>query len=73
MMEQFRVKAYGKSELAMLYSPNCSPAAARRKFMSWIALQPALVSSLTAAGYYDKIYTFIPVQVQMIIGALGEP
>jgi hypothetical protein len=72
-MEKFHIRAYGKSELAQCYSPDISVSAARRKLMRWIDFHPTLVASLTAQGFTDKIRTFSPAQVQLIVDALGEP
>ena len=41
-MEHFQIRTYGKGELAQLYNPHVTQAAACRKLMHWISLQPQL-------------------------------
>ncbi|MDO4181778.1 MAG: DUF4248 domain-containing protein [Bacteroidales bacterium] len=72
-MENFVIRAYGKGELAQCYSPHVTPAAACRRMMAWIKMQPSLVEALHAAGYNEKSRNFTPAQVQLIVTALGEP
>ncbi len=72
-MERFQVRSYGKGELAQAYCPEVSPAAARRKLMCWINMQPSLVESLRATGLQEAAKNFTPAQVRLIVGALGEP
>ena len=35
-MENFQIRSYGKSELALCYSPDITESAARRKLMRWL-------------------------------------
>lgn len=72
-MEHFQVRTYGIGELAQCYSPHISVGAARRKLMRWIHLQPALGEALRRSGFSDKVRSFTPAQVQLIVDALGEP
>ncbi|MBQ8603073.1 MAG: DUF4248 domain-containing protein [Bacteroides sp.] len=72
-MEEFRCRMYGKTELALKYCPHLSGSAARRKLMQWIALQPQLVEELKRMGMMDKSRCFTPIQVRLIIEAIGEP
>ena len=59
-MNQFRIKTYGKSELAMLYFPDsCSVHTA--------------VKALERRGYRPSAKVFTPSQVALIISHLGEP
>ncbi len=39
-MENFQIRSYGKSELALCYSPDITESAARRKLMRWIDRKP---------------------------------
>ena len=39
----FQIRTYGKGELAQLYAPYVTQAAACKKLMYWISLQPQLV------------------------------
>lgn len=72
-MEIFRIRMYGKSELAQLYCPYLSSSAARRKLMQWISLQPRLVAALQESGLTEASRSFTPIQVRLIVEALGEP
>jgi hypothetical protein len=68
-----KIKAYGKGELAQLYCPNITTAAARKKLMLWINLYPNLMDALHQAGFSDSTRSFTPAQVKLIVDALGEP
>lgn len=37
---EFRIRAYGRTELAQLYCPTLTPGAAYRKLRQWITLSP---------------------------------
>lgn len=51
-MKEFKVKAYGKSELAMLYFPDAGSAhTAVNHLMSWIHRNPELSEELMKMGY----------------------
>ena len=67
------IRTYGKGELAQLYCPNITTAAARKKLMQWINLYPNLMDALHQAGFSDAIRSFTPAQVRLIVEALGEP
>ena len=73
MDTHFQIRAYGKGELAQLYAPHVTPAAACRKLMHWISLQPQLVEDLKCYGFTAGSRTFTPIQVRLIVEALGEP
>ena len=73
MLESFKIRAYGKGELAQLYCPNITTAAARKKLMQWINLYPNLMDNLLQAGLSDSTRSFTPAQVRLIVEALGEP
>jgi len=62
-MENFQIRSYGKSELALCYSPDITESAARRKLMG----------AMRAAGYNELSHTFLPLEVKLIVEALGEP
>lgn len=72
-MENFKIRAYGIGELACCYFPDITVGAARRKLMYWISLQPDLVAALRATGFNGRVRGFLPVQVRLIVEALGEP
>ena len=68
-----KIRTYGKGELAQLYCPNITTAAARKKLMLWINLYPNLMDALHQAGFSDSTRSFTPAQVRLIVEALGEP
>lgn len=72
-MNEFKIRTYGKGELAQLYCPYLSTSAARRKLMQWIELQPRLVEALYTSGLTEYSKSFTPMQVRLIVEALGEP
>ena len=69
----FQIRTYGKGELAQLYCPNITTAAARKKLMLWIHFYPNLIDNLRVIGFSDTSKTFTPAQVRLIVEALGEP
>lgn len=73
-MMEFKVKAYGKSELAMLYFPDAGSAhTAVNHLMSWIHRNPELSEGLMKMGYRKSDKFFTPKQVAVIAEYLGEP
>lgn len=67
------IRQYGRTELAMLYSPDIAPESAWKKLRKWIDLSPGLRDRLLAYGYDGSQRIFTPMQVRFIIDALGEP
>ena len=57
-MNEFKIRAYGRMELAQLYSPE---------------LCPGLLQRLYDLGYESKRRSFTPLEVRVIVDALGEP
>lgn len=72
-MKTFQYRMYGKTELALKYCPHLSGSAARRKLMQWIGLQPQLVEELHHMGLMENSRSFTPIQVRLIVEAIGEP
>ena len=66
--ETFTIRAYGKSELAMMYFPNSIKETAMKKMKYWLNLNPNLRNLKPLRA---KFYT--PKQVQLIVEELGEP
>ena len=67
--ETFVIRAYGKSELAMMYFPNSSSKrSALRKLQHWISINPRLRVLMGSSGNY-----FTPKEVQQIVDEVGEP
>lgn len=71
--DHFRIKAYGRTELALLYNDRVAPETAWRKLRSWIRKFPGLLEKLTALGYHRNQRSFTPAEVRAIVDALGEP
>ena len=72
-METFKIRTYGRTGLAQLYSPRLCPQAAFRKLNQCVDILPTLPSSLHALVASDKTRTYTPAQVRLIVEALGEP
>ena len=53
-MTEFKIRAYGRMELAQLYSPTLTDIAAYRKMKKWISLCPGLLQRLYDLGYESK-------------------
>lgn len=71
--QHFRTRAYGRTELAQLYSPSLAPSAAWRRLAEWIDRYPGLAERLAATGYQPGSRSWTPAQVAMIVEAIGEP
>ena len=71
-MENFQIRSYGKSELALCYSPDITESAARRKLMRWIDRKPGLMGAMRAAGYNELSHTFLPLEVKLIVEVTDE-
>lgn len=72
-MKEFIIRAYGRMELAQLYSPELTDIAAYRKMKKWILLSPGLLQRLYDLGYQPGRRSYTPLEVRVIIDALGEP
>lgn len=69
-MTNFKIRTFGRTELAQLYCPELCPQAAFRKLNQWIDLYPNLREELLASGLSPKSRTYTPAQVGLIVGAL---
>lgn len=70
-MNEFKIRSYGKSELASLYMPTISPKSAWNTFhKKWMSLNPRLYDLLQATGTRRR---FTPQEVRIIVEELGEP
>ena len=56
--DEFPIRAYGRTELAVCYFPHLNSQAAYRKLQQWIN---------------PRCRMYMPVQVRMIVEAIGEP
>ena len=73
-MENFKIKTYGKSELALLYFPDApSKIAALQNRHYWISRNEKLVFELNNCGTPAKAKFFTPREVMLIVAHLGEP
>ena len=72
-METFRIKEYGRMQLAQMYCPAVMPESAWKKCKRWMRLYPGLMERLTAIGYTEHSRSFTPAQVRLTVDALGEP
>ncbi len=69
----FAVRSYSKGELAHEYLPWLPLRSALNTLNYWIQVHPTLLQRLQEAGYRKKSKFFSPVQVALIVEALGEP
>ena len=70
----FKIREYGRTELAQMYSPDITPESAWRKLKEWFIFYPGLTDDLIRLGYRPgKQRIFTPAQVRLIIDAIGEP
>ena len=72
-MKEFKIRQYGRTELAQLYSPTITPGAAWKKLKTWIDFYPGLNQQLRTLGYHHRQRIFTPAQVKAITDAIGEP
>lgn len=66
--EKFTIRAYGKSELAMLYRNDLCKKSALKSLKTWLEANPRL-----AYLSKTKAHSFTPKQVKMIVEEVGEP
>lgn len=62
----FEIRAYYKSELAMIYFPDMTRRGAVRRLNSWFRINPRLAAFVDAND-------FTPIQVALIVSEVGEP
>lgn len=73
-MENFKIKTYGKSELALLYFPNTlTTGGALNNLKYWINRNPVLKRQLKECGMPVQAKNYAPREVALIIEYLGEP
>ena len=73
MNSEFKIRAYTKKELALMYFPDSSPRTAVNHLMSWIHRCTLLWQQLQEMGYSTTSKAFTPRQVKAIVEQLGEP
>lgn len=69
----FPIHSYGKGELAMFYIQGVAQQTAVRQFNTWIRTSPGLEEELQKTGLSRTGRRYTPVQVRLIVDALGEP
>ena len=69
----FRIRQYGRTELAICYSPALTPSSAWRRLRAWITSDQTLTHTLAALGYDGHSRSFTPAQVSAIVEHLGVP
>lgn len=71
--EEFKLRTYKKSELAMMYFPNVSKEAASRNFRRWMTRCSMMMKELDAMGYDKNRQYLLKPEVEVIVKHLGEP
>jgi hypothetical protein len=71
--EQFKVRAYGFGELALLYFPNLSKRSASAQLRNWIKEDEILKKKLTNCGFYFGKKLLSPFMVIEILNIFGTP
>ena len=61
-MKEFTIRAYGRMELAQLYSPELTDIAAYRKMKKWIERCPGLQQRLYDLGYQPEHRSYTPLE-----------
>lgn len=67
----FRLRIYGKAELACLYFPNRSPETARRNLYRWMYRCPSIREGLAALGHDKHRKFFLKPEVEVIVRVRG--
>lgn len=74
MNDNFEIRTYGKSELAMLYFPNAETTkGALNNLNYYIDHKRGLRKKLRQLGSPPRAHTYLPIEVELIVKALGEP
>lgn len=71
--EEFKIRSYGWTELALYYNPTLQPDSAARLLRRWVNNNKRLTEDLRAAGYCDKQRRMTPRQVELLTHYLGKP
>jgi len=59
-MENFEIRTYGRTELALCYFPDLNPQVAYRKLQYWIDYYPHLREELEVMGSGLRCRTYMP-------------
>ena len=71
--DSFKIKEYGRTELALIYSPDLTAQSAWRKLRGWIENNASLSDELYMLGYDGNMRSFTPRMVSRIVYYLGVP
>ena len=70
----FKIKSYGKSELALLMFPKMNnPNTAQDKLLRWIKKDPSFHHRLVSLGSTKDANDYNPLQVRLIVERFGAP
>ncbi len=69
----FPIRTYPKSELVHLYLPDLPIRSALHTWNEWVQFHPTLFKRLQRTGYRKSNKFFSPIQVRLIVEALGVP
>ena len=72
-MEDFRLQAYTKADLALRYRPRSGTATALQNLYRWMKRNQPLMNELEAVGYNKYRHSFLKREVSIIVKYLGEP
>ena len=71
--KEFKIRAYGFGELALLYSPNSTQKSANDKLYRWIKIKKSLSNALINEGFYPGLRNLTPRMVEIIVEGIGVP
>ena len=71
--QEFKIRTYGRMELAQTYFPTLLALSAWNKLKRWIDNCPQLKKRLAELTENPKARTWTPRQVEAIVEMLGEP
>ena len=71
--ERFDYRSYTKTELALMYSPDSTPATALQCLTRWMKQCHPLMAELASMGYNKFRHTLFRQEVEVIVRYLGEP
>lgn len=69
----FRIRAYGRTELACMYYPKLTPHAAWKKLKALMEGCRGLMARLKELEYDGSRRSFTPAEVRAIVAFLDEP
>jgi len=73
MDKEFKIRAYGKQELAQLYLPDNLPSSASAALQRWIDGDEDFKTDMAKAGYHKGQKLLTPKQVKIIVEYLDPP